>query len=243
MSKRLGLSIFFPCYNDAGTIASLVVLADKTARQFTDDYEIIVVNDGSKDHSFAVLEELQKKYKVLKVINHIKNRGYGGALRSGFDAATKELIFYTDGDFQYDVTEMGLLYDKMNPGIDWVNGWKISRNDAWYRKAIGKLYNVGVKTLFNIKIRDIDCDYRLLRKSAVDKIDLSFDSGVICLELIKKLQLAGCRAAEAPVNHFFRSYGKSQFFNFRRVFRTFRNLLQLWIQIYINKSYRTKKDI
>jgi glycosyltransferase involved in cell wall biosynthesis len=243
MSKRLGLSIFFPCYNDAGTIASLVVLADKTARQFTDDYEIIVVNDGSKDHSFAVLEELQKKYKVLKVINHIKNRGYGGALRSGFDAATKELIFYTDGDFQYDVTEMGLLYEKMKDGIDWVNGWKISRNDAWYRKAIGKLYNVGVKTLFNIKIRDIDCDYRLLRKSAVDKIDLSFDSGVICLELIKKLQLVGCRAAEAPVNHFFRSYGKSQFFNFRRVFRTFRNLLQLWIQIYINKSYRTKKDI
>jgi glycosyltransferase involved in cell wall biosynthesis len=243
MSKRQGLSIFFPCYNDAGTIASLVVLADKTARQFTDDYEIIVVNDGSGDHSLAVLEELQKKYKVLKVINHIKNRGYGGALRSGFDAATKELIFYTDGDFQYDVTDMGLLYEKMKPGIDWVNGWKISRNDAWYRKAIGKLYNFGVKTLFNIKIRDIDCDYRLLRKSAVDKIDLSFDSGVICLELIKKLQLAGCRAAEAPVNHFFRSYGKSQFFNFRRVFRTFWNLLQLWIQIYIRKSYRTKKEI
>jgi glycosyltransferase involved in cell wall biosynthesis len=243
MSKKQGLSIFFPCYNDAGTIASLVVLADRTARRFTDDYEIIVVNDGSSDHSSGVLEELQKKYKVLKVINHIKNRGYGGALRSGFDAATKELVFYTDGDFQYDVTEMGLLYEKMEPGIDWVNGWKISRNDAWYRKAIGKLYNFGVKTLFNIKISDIDCDYRLLRKSAVDKIDLSFDSGVICLELIKKLQLAGCRAAEAPVNHFFRSYGKSQFFNFRRVFRTFWNLLQLWIQIYIKKSYRKKKDI
>jgi glycosyltransferase involved in cell wall biosynthesis len=243
MSKKQGLSIFFPCYNDAGTIASLVVLADRTARQFTDDYEIIVVNDGSSDHSSGVLEELQKKYKVLKVINHIKNRGYGGALRSGFDAATKELVFYTDGDFQYDVTEMGLLYEKMEPGIDWVNGWKISRNDAWYRKAIGKLYNFGVKTIFNIKISDIDCDYRLLRKSAVDKIDLSFDSGVICLELIKKLQLAGCRAAEAPVNHFFRSYGKSQFFNFRRVFRTFWNLLQLWIQIYIKKSYRKKKDI
>lgn len=242
MPKKPGLSIFFPCYNDAGTIASLVVLADKTARQFTDDYEIIVVNDGSSDHSRTVLEELQKKYKVLKVVNHTKNRGYGGALRSGFDAASKELVFYTDGDFQYDVTEMDLLYKKMRPGIDWVNGWKKSRNDAWYRKVIGKLYNFGVKTLFNIKIRDIDCDYRLLRKSAVDKIDLSFDSGVICLELIKKLQLAGCKADEAPVNHYFRSYGTSQFFNFGRIFKTFGNLLQLWIQIYIKKSYLKKKN-
>jgi glycosyltransferase involved in cell wall biosynthesis len=242
MLKKQSLSIFFPCYNDAGTIASLVVLADRTARQFTDNYEIIVVNDGSSDHSRFVLEELQKKYKALKVVEHKKNRGYGGALRSGFKAASKELVFYTDGDYQYDVTEMDLLYSKMKPGIDWVNGWKKHRNDAWYRKVIGNLYNFGVKKLFNIKIKDIDCDYRLIRKSALDKIDLIFDSGVICLELIKKLQLAGCKAAEAPVNHFFRSHGKSQFFNFRRIFRTFFNLLQLWVNIYIKKSYKGFSD-
>jgi len=242
MLKKQGLSIFFPCYNDAGTIASLVVLADRTARQFTNNFEIIIVNDGSSDHSKYVLEELQKIYKNLRVIEHKKNRGYGGALRSGFKAASKELVFYTDGDYQYDVTEMGLLYSKMKPGIDWVNGWKKRRNDAWYRKVIGNLYNLGVKTLFNIKIKDIDCDYRLIRKSALDKVDLVFDSGVICLELIKKLQLAGCKAAEAPVNHFFRSYGKSQFFNFRRIFRTFYNLLQLWVYIYIKKSYKGSRN-
>jgi glycosyltransferase involved in cell wall biosynthesis len=240
MAKGRGLSIFFPCYNDAGTIASLVVLADRTARKFTKDYEIIVVNDDSPDNSREVLEELQKKYKILRVINHKKNRGYGGALRSGFKAAEKEFIFYTDGDFQYDVTEMALLYEKMRDGIEWVNGWKRRRNDFWYRKVIGNLYNFGVKTLFGIKIKDVDCDFRLLRKSAVEKVDLTFDSGVICLELIKKLQLTGCRADEAPVSHFFRAHGKSQFFNIKRIFRTFIQLMQLWIQIYIKKSFKKK---
>lgn len=242
MAKKEGLSIFFPCYNDAGTIASLVVLADKTARQLTDNYEIIVVDDGSKDHSKFVLEELKAKYKSLKIVEHKKNRGYGGALRSGFKAASKDLVFYTDGDFQYDVTEMPLLYARMKPGIDWVNGWKRHRNDSWYRKVIGNLYNFGVKCLFNIKIKDIDCDYRLIRKSALDKIELVFDSGVICLELIKKLQMAGCKADEAPVNHFFRSHGKSQFFNFKRIFRTFINLLQLWIYIYIKKANKDSRN-
>src|ERR1044072_3817914 len=114
MNNRPSISVFFPAYNDAGTIASLVVLADKTLRELTDDYEIIVVNDGSADHTGDVLAELAPKYTKLRIVTHEKNKGYGGALRSGFAQATKDLIFYTDGDAQYDVQERALLGPKMN---------------------------------------------------------------------------------------------------------------------------------
>ncbi|MGH9389112.1 MAG: glycosyltransferase family 2 protein, partial [Vicinamibacteria bacterium] len=100
--KRVQLSVVFPAYNDAGTIASMVVAARLAARRLADDYEIVVVNDGSADHTAEVLSELEAVFPELRVVHHPKNRGYGGALRSGFQTATKELIFYTDGDAQYD---------------------------------------------------------------------------------------------------------------------------------------------
>jgi glycosyltransferase involved in cell wall biosynthesis len=103
MNHRPSISVFFPAYNDAGTIASMVVLADYTLRKLTNDYEVIVVNDGSRDHTAQVLSELETLYPRLRVVHHPVNRGYGSALRTGFANASKELIFYTDGDAQYDV--------------------------------------------------------------------------------------------------------------------------------------------
>ena len=105
-ADKPGLSIFFPAYNDAGTIASLAIVAHMTARELTDDYEVIVVEDGSPDHTGELLDEMAPHYPWLKVVHHQKNRGYGGALRSGFATASKELVFYTDGDAQYDPREM-----------------------------------------------------------------------------------------------------------------------------------------
>src|SRR3990170_8547589 len=100
------ISAFFPAYNDAGTIASMITLADQTLRELTDDYEIIVVNDGSSDHTPRVLDEMAALFPRLRIVHHEMNRGYGGALRSGFSNATKELVFYTDGDAQYDPQEL-----------------------------------------------------------------------------------------------------------------------------------------
>src|SRR6185295_18818967 len=123
MTSRPSISVFFPAYNDAGTIASLVVLADQTLRGLTDDYEVIVVNDGSADHTGQVLSELESVYPKLRVVEHQKNRGYGSALRTGFESASKELIFYTDGDAQYDVRELALLLPLMTDNVDIVNGF------------------------------------------------------------------------------------------------------------------------
>ena len=233
-----GLSIFFPAYNDAGTIASLVIRSVQVAATLTDNYEVIVVNDGSKDDTPRILDELSRVYpEHVRIVHHPKNRGYGGALRSGFAAATKEFIFYTDGDAQYDPAEMTELWGKMSDGVDWVNGWKISRADPLHRIVIGRVYHHMVKILFGLKVRDVDCDFRLMRRKIFDKVRLEKDSGVICLEMMKKFQDAGFQVAETPVHHFHRAYGKSQFFNFPRIYHTAIDVMKLWWALVIRREH------
>jgi glycosyltransferase involved in cell wall biosynthesis len=232
------LSVFFPAYNDGGTIASMVVRAMLTARRLTSDFEVIVVNDGSTDSTAQVLEELGRLYPALRVVQHPANRGYGGALRSGFAAATREVIFYTDGDAQYDPAEMELLWARMAPDVDLVNGYKISRSDPLHRIVIGRVYHHAVKLLFGLGVRDVDCDFRMLRRTIFDRVRLEKNSGVICLEMMKKIQDAGFRTVEVPVHHFHRAYGKSQFFNFRRIVRTAVDVLRLWLALVVRGESR-----
>ena len=233
-----GLSVFFPAYNDSGTIASLVIRAVQVARTLTADFEIIVVNDGSSDATPQVLEELVRLYPgVVRVVQHQQNRGYGGALRSGFAAASRDLVFYTDGDAQYDPGEMRSLWERLTPEVDWVNGYKISRSDPAHRIVIGRVYHYIVKWLFGLKVRDVDCDFRLIRRRVFDVIRLEKDSGVICLEMMKKFHDAKLRVAEVPVHHYHRAYGRSQFFNFPRIVRVGVDVLGLWWNLVIRKTH------
>lgn len=235
--QRPSISAFFPAYNDGGTIASMVLSAVLVLEQLTDDYEVIVVNDGSKDYTAEILDRLARDYPHVRVIHHPKNRGYGGALRTGFASATKELIFYTDGDAQYDVRDLHALYPLLTPDVDMAQGWKRSRSDPWYRKVIGRIYHYIVKIAFGLRLRDVDCDFRLMRRSIFDKVVLTRDSGVICVELMKKVQDHGFKIVEAPVSHYHRSYGRSQFFNFRRIFRVGIDLLALWLELVWRKEH------
>ena len=168
-SPRPSISAFFPCYNDESTIAGLVREADAQLRCATDDYEIIVVNDGSRDGSAAVLAELAQQMPRLKVVTHDVNRGYGGALRSGFAAATKELVFYTDGDGQYDVGEIPIMLALLVDDTDFVNGMKMSRSDPTYRVFVGNLHKFVTRWAFWLPIDDVDCDYRLMRRSVLEQ--------------------------------------------------------------------------
>lgn len=228
---RPSISVFFPAYNDGGTIPSMVLTAIMTLRSLTDDYEVIVVNDGSADYTADVLDELADRYQELRIVHHQQNRGYGGALRTGFSTATKDLIFYTDGDAQYDPRELTCLYERWDDSVDFVNGYKISRSDPFHRVIIGRLYHWIVKLAFGLRLSDVDCDFRLMRRSIFDTVRLKSDSGVICVELMKKVQDAGFRMVEVPVHHYHRAYGKSQFFNFRRIWRTGVQLLGLWREL------------
>lgn len=236
--KRISsLSAVFPAYNDGGTIPSMVVTALLAARQVTDDYEVIVTNDGSSDHTDIVLNELAAIYPhELRVIHHPCNKGYGATLRTGFSAATKEWVFYTDGDAQYNPLELVNLVNALEDGVDIVNGYKISRNDPFIRKIIGRLYHHMVKIAFGFKLKDVDCDFRLIRRKIFDEIPLESETGSICLEMVKKFQDAGYVFAEVPVSHYFRQYGESQFFNFKRIWRTGVHLIQLWRKLVLKKE-------
>ena len=235
-----GLSIFFPAYNDSGTIASLVITARQTARRLTNDFEIIIVNDGSADATPQIADELARTYPEVRVIHHPKNRGYGGALISGFTGARKEWIFYTDGDAQYDPAELEVLWPARRADVDLINGYKISRSDPLHRIIIGRVYHYTVKGLFGLKVRDVDCDFRLMRRAIFDRVHLERSSGVICLEMMKKIQDAGFRIAEMPVHHYHRAYGKSQFFNFRRIFKTAVDVGSLWMQLVVVGRHRRR---
>ena len=215
----------------------MVLTAQIAARAITNDYEIIVVNDGSQDHTSLVLAELEKLIPQLRVIHHTQNRGYGAALTTGFASATKEWIFYTDGDAQYNPLEIQVLVEALSENVDVVNGYKISRNDPFTRILIGGIYNFGIKLIFGIHLKDVDCDYRLMRRTIFDTIELESTSGSICVEMIRKIQDAGFEFAEVPISHYHRQYGHSQFFNWRQLLRTARHLFILWWKLVLKKKF------
>lgn len=238
--KPSGLSVFFPAYNDAGTIASMVIRAVQVASELTPDYEVIVVNDGSADATPEIIDELARTYPRVRAVHHPQNRGYGGALQTGFRSATKDLIFYTDGDAQYDPAELRSLWGRMGEDSDLVNGYKISRSDPLHRIIIGRVYHHIVKQMFGLTVRDVDCDFRLMRRRIFDQINLEKTSGVICLEMMKKITDGGFRIVEVPVHHYHRAFGKSQFFNFRRIFKTGMDVLRLWFALVIRRQHRRR---
>jgi glycosyltransferase involved in cell wall biosynthesis len=236
--RPVGLSVFFPAYNDSGTIASLVIAAVQAACRLTPDFEVLVINDGSVDSTADIIDELARLYPQVRAIHHEQNRGYGGALRTGFASASKDWIFYTDGDAQYDPREMAALWEKKGPAVDLVNGYKISRSDPLHRIIIGRIYHHTVKLLFGLKVRDVDCDFRLMRRTMFDRIHLEKSSGVICLEMMKKITDAGFSIVEVPVHHYHRAYGKSQFFNFPRLAKTAVDVFKLWRELVLRGGAR-----
>jgi len=230
------LSVFFPAYNDAPSIAKLVDEAFDVLRECVADFEVIVVNDGSRDETAGVLAGLQQRHgEAFRVVTHPANLGYGQALRSGFAAARKDFVFYTDGDGQYDVRELPKLLDLMAPDVGLVNGFKLERHDPWHRVAIGNIYNRFARMVFRIRIRDIDCDFRLIRRALLTEMQLSSTSGTICVELVRKLEMSSSRVAEVGVRHYPRLHGRSQFFRLRSLLTTLYELAGLYMRLVLSQ--------
>lgn len=236
--SRPSISVFFPCYNDAATIGQLVSNADQELRRLTDDYEIVVVNDGSRDDSAEVLRALQPRVPALRVITHEVNRGYGAALRSGFGAATRDLVFYTDGDGQYDVRELSVLMMLMTDDTHFVNGIKMQRQDPPYRVIVGNLHRFVMRWAFWLPIHDVDCDFRLIRRAIVDRLRLTSNSGSICVELVKQAERAGAQFREVSVHHYARAHGASQFFTPGRILRTYADIVGTWVSLMVRPGQR-----
>jgi glycosyltransferase involved in cell wall biosynthesis len=232
--ERISLTAFFPAYNDQHTIEGIVRTVVSEIRKVTDDFEVLVVDDGSKDDTGAILDRLKGELPFLRVIHHERNLGYGAALITGFQNARKDLIFYTDGDGQYDVRELHNLLASLKPNVDLVNGYKVKRADAWPRVLIGAIYRRAMRVTFRLSIRDVDCDFRLFRRHIFETISLESRSGVICVEMAKKFEQAGFRMVEVPVSHYPRMHGRSEFFRVRHLAYTFKGLLKIWWTLVIS---------
>ena len=230
------ISAFFPCYNDRDSIATMVRDVHEALVKLVDDFEIIVVNDGSRDDSLAVLQALTAEVPELRIVDHVTNRGYGGALLSGFEASTKEWVFYTDGDAQYDAGEIDRLVAAVTPTADVVQGWKTGRGDPLHRKIIGRVYHHVVKVLFRLHVRDTDCDFRLMRRTLLDRVDLRSTSGVICVEMMRSFEHQHATFVQVGVSHYFRPHGKSQFFRLPAIARSARQLLELWWRLMVKRE-------
>jgi glycosyltransferase involved in cell wall biosynthesis len=154
---------------------------------------------------------------------------------SGFATARKQWVFYTDGDGQYDPSELELLVKEARDDVDVVQGYKTSRSDSLGRKVVGFLYQRTTRKLFALRIRDVDCDFRLIRREVLERVQLFHTSGVICVEMVRKLQDAGARFVEVPVSHHHREHGHSQFFNPRSVVRALGGLMMLRVELTIER--------
>lgn len=227
LRKLSSLSVVFPAYNDARSIPLIVKKMSRILPQVAKKYEIIVVNDGSKDNSDEVFLSLQKITRFLTIVSHKKNLGYGASLRTGFKKAKMDFIFYTDGDGQYDVSELKKLVAHMDDATDMVSGYKMSRSDPWFRKFLGLVYNQFIRLTFGLRVRDVDCDFRLFRKNILRGVRFFVTSGAFDAEFMKTLHHKRVRIQEVPIHHYPRLHGSSQFFNPFSLLRSFLDLTKL----------------
>jgi len=231
LSDEAVISACLLCYNDAETIAGLVERAAEALDEIGLEGEIVVVDDGSADDSLQRLAEVASRERRLRVIEHGSNRGYGGALRSALGEARGDWVFYTDGDGQYDPAQLVRLAEHVIEDVDWVQGYKRYRSDPIQRRVVGAVYATAMGFAFGLPIRDIDCDFRLMRGEHVRSLRLEKDSGAICVELVHGLQAAGASCVEVEVDHFERPHGRSQFFRPRRILSSLWDVATLWARL------------
>lgn len=224
------ISVFFPCYNEQENVGPTVEKALAVLEKLNMDFEVIIVNDGSSDSTGQIADELAGRDGRIKVVHHHVNLGYGAALQSGFVAATKELVFYTDGDGQFDISEMPPLLP-LTEQYDIVSCYRLKRRDPLVRKINGWCWTKLVCLLFGLKIRDIDCAFKLYKRKIFEDMMLSSRGALIDTEVLARASRKGCRITQRGVHHYPRTAGSQTGANLRVILRAFRELFKLYSQI------------
>lgn len=232
------LSFFFPAYNEEAHVAAVIREALDVLPRFADDLEVIVVDDGSTDRTGAIADELPRGDPRVRVVHHRPNRGYGGAVRSGLTEATKDVVFFTDGDRQFDMTDLARLLPALDRA-DVVIGYREKRADAPRRLFIAFVYNTLIRALFLAPFRDVDCAFKVFRRRVFDRVPLErvrSNGAFFSPELLIVLRASGERIEQVGVRHFPRTAGEEKGATLRVVARTIRDLLWLRARLWLRRS-------
>lgn len=225
-TPKISISLFFPCYNEQENVESTTRQALEVLTGISDDYEVIIVNDGSKDRTAEIADRLASENPHIKAVHHPVNRGYGGALQSGFHAACKEWVFYTDGDGQFDLKELPGLLDMIDR-CDVISCYRLDRSDPFMRKLNAWAWGRLVRFLFKLPLRDIDCAFKLYRREIFDHIKMRSEGALIDTEILARIQLAGYRIAQRGVHHYPRTAGEQTGANLKVILHAFKELFKL----------------
>ena len=230
MERQISLSVFFPCYNEQDNVGQTTQRAVEVLEELEADYEIILVNDGSADQTGARADAIAAGNNRVRVVHHPQNMGYGAALQSGIRAAKKELIFFTDGDGQFDIGEIKLLLPLIEQN-DIVCGYRLDRKDPFMRKLNGYMWTRLVNLLFGMNIRDIDCAFKLFRTEIFEGMRMSSAGALISAEILARATRRGFRIAEVGVHHYPRKAGKQTGAKLTVILRAFGELFKLYNRI------------
>ncbi len=226
----VSISVFFPCYNEQENVYRTVERALAVLEKLKADFELIIVDDGSSDRTGQIADEISSRDDRVKVVHHQRNLGYGAALQSGFRASTNELVFYTDGDGQFDIEEMPSLLPLMEQ-YDIVSCYRLNRQDSLIRRINGWCWTKLVCLLFGMKIRDIDCAFKLYKREIFDNIKLSSTGALIDTEILAQAVRKGYRITQKGVHHYPRAAGAQTGANLHVICRAFKELFKLRSQI------------
>lgn len=232
MDKLEGLSLFFPAYNEEGNLKNTVEEAIPVLKNVASLYELLIIDDGSRDKTGEIADKLAEEYSFIRVIHHHPNKGYGEALKSGFYNSKYQWIVFTDSDGQFDFSEVTKLIEK-SKNADIVAGYRINRQDSWMRKLFGFGWTFLARLLLRVRVRDVDCAFKLIKKEVIDTIPRlqSTRGGMISPELLGRARKAGFKIAEVGVHHYPRKEGKQTGANLKVIFKSFMDLGKLWWQI------------
>jgi glycosyltransferase involved in cell wall biosynthesis len=237
------LSFFFPAHNEAENIEALVAEALETLPSLADEFEIIAVDDGSRDATPQIADRLAAVDARVRVVHHEVNQGYGAALRSGFRAARYELVCFIDGDRQFKVVDLGRLLERIQApdAPDVVLGYRLKRADPFIRLAYARAYRLALRIFYGLKVRDPDCACKLFRRQALHEIRLESGGAFMSAELLIKLRASGRRIQEVGVPHYPRIAGSASGANPKVVFRAIRDFWRLRIRMWLNRAAALKR--
>jgi glycosyltransferase involved in cell wall biosynthesis len=224
------LTLFFPCYNESENVEHMIESAVQVGEQYGADYEVLVVDDGSKDDTSDKVLKWAKKNPRVRLLRHPTNQGYGAALRTGLSSALKDLVFLTDGDNQFQLSDIDKLFSKID-GCDVVTGFRIARQDKPHRRLNGFLWTKLNKMLFGLPVRDVDCAFKLFKRKCLDGLKLESNQLLIHAEILARLKKKGCKIEEIGVPHHPRRAGQASATHPSRIVKTFQELFKLYWKI------------